>query len=265
MPATDASTDLLYAIEDWIGIATINRPHARNALTMPMYARLAEICRGLEPGGPVKALIIRGAGGKAFASGTDIAEFAAFTTGAEGVAYETGFSGYIAEIEACRVPTIAAIAGACTGGGAAIAAVADLRLTTADLRFGFPIARTLGNTLGASTLAKVVALIGPARTTDLLFQARLMGAEEALRIGLVSEVVADADALDDRAHAIAREVASLAPLTLFTLKETLRRIMGAGGAAVENRDMVDLAYGSADFREGRDAFLARRPPVWRGK
>lgn len=264
MTATDVSTDLLFAIEDEIGIATINRPQARNALTMPMYARLAEICRGLEPGGPVKALIIRGAGGKAFASGTDIAEFAPFRTGAEGVAYEASFAGYVAEIEACRVPTIAAIAGACTGGGAAIAASCDLRLATEDLRFGFPIARTLGNTLGARTLARVVALIGLARTKDMLFTARLMNAEEAVRIGLVTEVLPGADALDDRARSLAREVATMAPLTLMTLKETLRRMIEAGLANVVDRDMVELAYGSADFREGRDAFLARRPPIWRG-
>jgi enoyl-CoA hydratase/carnithine racemase len=212
----------------------------------------------------VKALIIRGAGGKAFASGTDIAEFAHVETGAEGAAYEAAFAGHLADIEACRVPTIAAIAGACTGGGAAIASCCDLRLASQDLRFGFPIARTLGNTLGAGTLARVVALIGLARTKDLLFQARLMGAEEALRIGLVSEVLADADALDDRARALAREAAGLAPLSLMTLKETLRRLTEAGLAGINDRDMVELAYGSADFREGRDAFLARRPPVWRG-
>ena len=259
------NNDILYAIEGNIGVVTLNRPQARNALTMGMYERLGEICRDIDPAGPVKALIIRGAGGQAFAAGTDISEFREFTQGQQGVAYEAKMGGLLGDIEACRVPTIAALAGACTGGGAAIAACCDLRIGTADLRFGFPIARTLGNTLGVGILARVVALIGLARTKDLLFQARLMGAEEALACGLVTEVAANADALDVRVREVATLVASQAPLTLTTSKTILGRLTSAQIAAIDDRDMVTLAYGSADFREGRDAFLGKRRPVWTGR
>jgi enoyl-CoA hydratase len=168
-------------------------------------------------------------------------------------------------MEACPVPTIAALAGACTGGGAAIAACCDLRIATADLRFGFPIARTLGNTLGAGILGRVVGLIGLARTKDLLMQARLMGSEEAHSIGLVAEVVADAAALDSRALEMARAVAENAPITMRSAKTILARLTASAIAAVDDRDMVAAAYGSADFREGRDAFLAKRKPKWTGR
>lgn len=260
---TDA--DILYAVEGAIGVVTLNRPKARNALTMPMYERLAEICRATESDGAVKVLVIRGAGGQAFAAGTDIAEFREFTSGAQGVAYERKMAGLLADIERCRIPTIAAIAGACTGGGAAIASCCDLRIATADMRFGFPIARTLGNTLGAGILARVEALIGLARTKDLLLLSRLMGAEEAKAIGLVAEVMPDADRLDERARELAEVIAGQAPLTLLTAKTILARLSAARAAAVEDADMIALAYGSADFREGRDAFLAKRKPVWTGR
>jgi enoyl-CoA hydratase len=264
MPAA-ATSDILYAVEGAIGVVTLNRPQARNALTMSMYERLSEICRETQPGGPVKALIIRGAGGKAFASGTDISEFSDFTSGAQGVAYEAKMGGLLAAIEGCAVPTIAALAGACTGGGAAIAACCDLRLGSADLRFGFPIARTLGNALGVGILTRVVALIGLARTKDLLLQARLMGAEEALRVGLITEILPTADALDARAREVAVTVAGHAPVTIRACKTILGRLTEAQIATVDGRDMLDLAYGSADFREGRDAFLAKRPAKWTGK
>ena len=259
------STDLLFAVEGPIGVVTINRPEARNALLLPMYARIAEICRDARVGGPVKAIVIRGAGGKAFASGTDISEFRDFTTAGQGVAYEEKFAEHLDAIERCQVPTIAALAGACTGGGAAIAACCDIRLASADLRFGFPIARTLGNALGAGILARVAAQIGLSRAKDLLFQARLMGAEEALRIGFVTEVLPTADALEARAREVAATVASHAPVTLAACKEIMRRITEAGLVGVQDRDMVAWAYGSADFREGRDAFLAKRAPKWTGK
>jgi enoyl-CoA hydratase/carnithine racemase len=160
------------------------------------------------------------------------------------------------------VPTIAAIDGACTGGGATIAAACDLRLATRRLKFGVPIARTLGNCLSAANLARLARVLGAARTRDILLTARLVEAEEALAIGLVRDVVDDADRLVERSRELARRLAGHAPLTLSATKEGLRRLEAAG--AVDDRDLVARCYTSADFKEGIEAFLAKRKPVWRG-
>jgi enoyl-CoA hydratase len=183
--------ELLYDIQDGIGTITFNRPQARNAMTFAMYERLGEICREVETDDRVKALLITGAGDKAFAAGTDIGQFRAFKGPEDALGYEARIDRLLGALERCRVPTIAAIAGACTGGGAAIAAVCDLRIAAPNARFGFPIARTLGNCLSVANYARLSALIGPARVKDIIFTARLVDAPEALAIGLVSEVIAE--------------------------------------------------------------------------
>ena len=251
--------ELQFEIRDGIGHVTLNRPEARNALTFAMYERLAEI--GADPG-EAKALIITGAGDKAFAAGTDISQFRDFRTPEDAIAYEAKLDRVLGALERCKVPTIAAIAGACTGGGAGIAAACDLRIAAANARFGFPIARTLGNCLSMANIARLSALIGPARVTEMIFTARLLSAEEALASGLVSEVIADTAALPARAEALARQVAANAPLTLRATKEALRRLRDH---LPPDEDLIRLCYTSDDFREGMDAFLTKRPPIWRGK
>ncbi|MGD9668274.1 MAG: enoyl-CoA hydratase [Hyphomicrobiaceae bacterium] len=267
MPPSDdaAPTDeLLYEIRaDGIATATLNRPAARNALTLAMYERLAEICGGIEPGGAVKALIVTGAGDRAFGAGTDIAAFRHVKTREEALAYETKMDRVLRAIEETKVPTIAAIAGACTGGGAAIAAVCDLRIATADMRFGFPIARTLGNCLSMTNLSRLAALIGPARTKEILFTARLIEAPEAQSIGLVGEILQDHVALMERAGSLARLVAGHAPLTLRATKEALRRLNDPQLRG-QDEDLIALCYTSQDFREGMESFLGKRKPNWRG-
>src|ERR1700722_15284614 len=213
--------DLLYTQHNNIGTITFNRPQARNALTFPMYERLAEIATAP---GDVRALIITGAGEKAFAAGTDINQFRAFASAADAMAYEARIDRVLGTLERCKVPTIAAIAGACTGGGAAIAAACDLRIAAANARFGFPIARTLGNCLSMSNIARLSALVGPARVTEMIFTARLLAASDALAAGLVTEVLPDQAALEARAVDLANLVGSPAPLTLRATREALRRL-----------------------------------------
>jgi enoyl-CoA hydratase len=251
--------ELLYDIRDGIGHITFNRPQARNALTFPMYERLAAIAAAP---GEVRALILTGAGDKAFAAGTDINQFRAFSTGEDALAYEARIDRVVGTVERCPVPTIAAIAGACTGGGAAIAAACDLRIAAADARFGFPIARTLGNCLSMSNLARLSALIGPARVIEMIFTARLFSAAEALSAGLVTEVLADRPTLEARALELARLVAGRAPLTLRVTKEALRRLRDS---LPPDEDLIRLAYTSQDFKEGMDAFLTKRQPNWTGR
>src|SRR3984957_16714376 len=253
--------ELLYDQRDGIGHIMFNRPQARNALTFAMYERLAEIATNP---GDVRALIITGAGEKAFAAGTDINQFRAFASAADAMAYEARIDRVVGTLERCRVPTIAAIAGACTGGGGALAPACGFRFTAANWRFGFPVARTLGNCLSMGNYARLAALIGHARTKEIIFTARLVEAEEARAIGLVSEVLPDHAALMTRAEELAKHVASLAPLTLRATKEALHRLTPRIPTE-EGRDLILMCYMSQDFREGMDAFLSKRPPQWKGE
>jgi enoyl-CoA hydratase/carnithine racemase len=258
------SDELLYSVEGAIGIVAFNRPAAHNALTFEMYERLGEICAGLSETGPVKALIVTGAGGRAFAAGTDIALFRDFQGPEDGLAYEARMERMFDRLERCPVPTIAAIPGICTGGAAVIAAACDLRLATRNLKFGFPIARTLANCLSAANIARVAMLTGVSRAMDMLLTTRLIEADEALAIGLVRELAGTPDALMERARELARQMVTQAPLTMRAGKEAVRR-MRERFAGIDDKDLIALCYGSADFREGLDAFLAKRPPRFTGK
>ena len=260
----EANEDLLYREHEGFGFVTFNRPKARNALTFAMYERLAEICRAQPPTPTIGALMISGAGGQAFAAGTDISSFRDIKSPADALAYERRIGEVLDAVESCPVPTIAALAGACTGGGAAIAAACDLRIGTRDLKFGFPIARTLGNCLSSASLSRLVTLLGAGRTREIIFTARLIGAEEALAIGLASEIVENFEAVTARALELARIVAGHAPLTLRATKEALRRLR-LSSAGAEGEDLITLCYMSEDFREGQAAFLEKRPPLWKGR
>jgi enoyl-CoA hydratase len=256
--------DLLFAVEDGIGRITFNRPQARNAFTFEMYERLAEICERANHDRDIKVLLLRGAGEKAFAAGTDINQFRAFKAPQDALDYENRIDRVLGILETCRVPTIAAINGACTGGGAGIAACCDLRIGTKSTRMGFPIARTLGNCLSMSNVSRITALVGPARVKDLIFTARLLDAGEAASVGLLNEVVDDLAALDARADEIARLVAGNAPLTLSATKQAVARLQKRL-TREEGEDLILMCYTSRDFREGLDAFLTKRAPQWRGQ
>ncbi|MGP1395939.1 MAG: enoyl-CoA hydratase/isomerase family protein [Inquilinaceae bacterium] len=256
--------DLLYDIRGTTGWITLNRPQARNALTFGMYDRLGEICRTVSADGSVRCLVITGAGDKAFAAGTDMSQFRGFSTDQDALDYEHKMDLVMGAVEACAVPTVAALSGACTGGGGGIAAACDIRIATADLRFGFPIARTLGNCLSIANLSRLSTLIGPGRTKEIIFTARLIGADEAKGCGLISEILPDHAALIARAAALADQIAGHAPITLAATKEALLRLR-VDGAGAEDRDLVVKAYMSEDFKEGMEAFLGKRAPRWKGR
>jgi enoyl-CoA hydratase/carnithine racemase len=243
---------------------TFNRPQARNALTWAMYDGLIEQCETVNGDRSIRAMVITGAG-KAFAAGTDIAQFREFSTVQHALDYEAQSSRIMATVESVRVPVIAAIAGPCTGGGAAIAACCDLRIASRSAKFGIPIARTLGNCLSQKTCARLVALLGLARTKELLLTGRLMAARELLATGFVMEVVSKEADLLPRAQALAEEVAQNAPLTLEASKRALLRVRNRLFPVEDDADLIELCYLSADFREGIGAFLAKRKPVWQGR
>ncbi len=242
-----------------------NRPRARNAMTWHMYERLVEVCEEVNADRSVKAMVLTGAGGRAFAAGTDIAQFRSFSTAEDALDYEARGNRVMRTVETVRVPTIAAIAGHCTGGGAALASCCDLRLAAPSARFGFPIARTLGNCLSMQNYVRLFSLLGPARTRDLLLTARLMDAREMAECGLVREVVPDEEALLPRAQALAERLAEHAPLTMQATREALLRIRDRLLPEGGDSDLVLRCYLSSDFHEGVEAFLEKRPPRWRGE
>src|SRR5260221_9228127 len=256
--------DLLFTLEGGIGRIIFNRPQARNAFTFAMYERLAEICERANSDRSIKVLLLRGAGDKAFAAGTDINQFRAFKTPQDALDYENRIDRVLGTLEQCRVPTIAAITGACTGGGAGIAASCDLRIGTRTTRIGFPIARTLGNCLSMSNISRITALIGPARLKGLIYSARLVEAEEAASVGLLTEIVDDLVALERRADEVARLVAGNARLTLSATKQAVAGLQKRLSRD-EGEDLILMCYQSQDFREGLDAFLSKRAPHWRGE
>lgn len=255
--------DVIYEATNGIGVITLNRPQARNAFTHEMYEDVARICTDVPTDGSIKCLIVRGAGDKAFAAGTDISLFRDFKTEKQALDYEHKMDAILTAIESCPVPTIAAINGACTGGGAAVAAVLDIRITSETLKFGFPISRTLGNCLSVPNLARLSLLLGAGRAKEILFTSRLIGAEEALSIGLVSEVLLDNDAVMARAMELAEMLSERAPLTMRATKEGFRRLLGAA-QDVDDADLIVQCYTSNDFREGMEAFLGKRKPEFTG-
>jgi enoyl-CoA hydratase/carnithine racemase len=260
----EMTEELLYDKRGDVAWVTFNRPQARNALTFTMYRGLAGICERLGRTGEARALVITGSGEKAFAAGTDIAQFRDFRDGEDGIAYERKMDATLEAIERCPVPTIAAVAGFCTGGGLAIAGACDFRLAAANAQFGVPIARTLGNCLSMANYARLAALVGPQRVKEMLLLAKMVDAQQALQAGLVTEVLADTAALHARAQAIGETLAGHAPLTLSTTKEAMRRLQARlADASID--DLIRATYGSADFREGMTAFLEKRPPKWTGR
>ncbi len=244
-------------------VATIlfDRPQARNAMTWRMYEGLAAACAELSADKTVRVAVMRGVGGKAFIAGTDIAQFKEFS-GQQGVEYEGKMEVYLAAIEALPMPTLAVVEGWAIGGGLAIAACCDLRIATPGTKFGVPIARTLGNCLSVANYARLVTALGQARAKRMLLMAENVPAEDALAAGFLMDIV-DPAALEQRIGEICERLSGNAPVTMRVTKEAMRRLQHA--SIPDGEDLVRAAYGSSDFHEGVEAFVAKRPPQWSGR
>jgi enoyl-CoA hydratase len=255
--------DLLFEKDGPLAYITVNRPEQRNAFTFPMYDRLAELCDRVAADDEVRVLIVRGAGGRALASGTDIRQFLAFRTAEDALGYEERITSRLGRLARLEKPTIALIEGAAVGGGFALALACDLRYCTPDARFGAPPAR-LGNIFAPANLARMLAQIGPTRTMDMIFTARLVEAEEALRMGLVNAVF-PRETIAERVRAVAETICANAPITLRESKRLILRLLDEQAPAWRGEEHVLACYLSEDFREGVQAFLEKRPPRWRGR
>ena len=229
---------------------TFDRPEAHNAMTYEMYEALFDACERADADDEVRAVVLRGAGGRAFVAGTDIRQFLDFESGDDGLAYEARIERVVGRLEAVRVPTIALVDGFAMGSGLVLSAACDLRICTPAARFGLPIARTVGNCLSMENYARLVAVVGEARLKDIVFTARAVEAPEALAIGLATEVVDDAEA---RVAELCELIASHAAVTMRVTKEALRRLR----PLADGDDLVREAYASEVFRRRVKAFLER--------
>ena len=241
---------------------TFDRPQQRNAMTFAMYEGLEEACERADTDESVRVLVLRGAGGRAFVAGTDIAQFLEFTSGDDGIAYEERITRVVNRLEDVTVPTVAAIEGACVGGGLALAAACHLRVASRGSRFGVPIARTLGNCLSMNTYSLLVHHLGPARTLDMLLRARLLTADEAHGAGFVSEV-ADDGGVDEVLGGLLATLLGHAPLSMKAAAQAVSRLRRANLPAGD--DLVREVFGSEDFRAGVRAFVAREQVTWTGR
>ncbi len=253
--------DVAVAREGAVLTVTFDRPDQHNALTFAMYDALHDACERADADAGIRALVVRGAGGRAFAAGTDIAAFRAFTDGADGVAYEERITRVVNRLEEVAVPTVAVIDGYCLGGGLALAAVCDLRIATRPSRFGVPIARTLGNCLSMNSVSVVTSRLGASRTLDLLLRARLLGAEEAAAAGFVSEIC-DSEDLDAVVQEVLDALLAHAPLTMWASKVAVARLRRQ--SLPDGDDLVSAAFGSDDFRRAVAGFGSGEPPRWDG-
>ena len=258
----DRLAEVRLELRNSIAYITFDHVAARNAMTVGMYQSLKTICEDLTQSSAAHVAILRGAGGKSFVSGSDIAQFANFQDGDDGIRYEEGIDQYLAPLALLPIPTIAVIDGMAVGGGLAIASCCDFRISTPDARFGVPIAKTLGNCLSAGNVAWLVAHLGMPVVKRMLLLAELVTAPELLKQGYLLATY-DAGDLESEANKLADRLMQLAPITQKSSKQTLARIIKNN--LPDCSDLIRECYGSDDFKSGVASFLEGKPPVWTGK
>jgi enoyl-CoA hydratase len=257
---------ILASVENGIGWITFNHPERRNAMSLDMWQGLGIAAEAFERDPQVRVVVLRGAGGKAFVSGADISEFEQHRAdAAQKKSYDEIAARGTAGLSALSKPLIAMIQGYCVGGGLAIALAADVRFASADARFAIPAAR-LGLGYDYRGVAALARLVGPSAAKDILFSARFLEADEALRLGLVN-FVADATDLEAQVRQYAARIANNAPLTVHAAKRALQLFERYADAqdASETAALVLRCFDSDDYKEGRRAFLAKRQPQFHGR
>jgi enoyl-CoA hydratase len=261
-----ADGKILQRVSDGIATITFNNPDKRNAMSLEMWEGFGSALAELHDDPAVRVVILVGAGDKAFVSGADISQFEKERHNAQASEqYSRRSSASRALLADYPKPTIACIKGFCIGGGLQVAMLADIRIAAQDSQFGIPAAK-LGIPYGFDGLKHLVALVGPSWARLLMFTGMRIDAAEALRIGLVDRVVAAGD-LVESVQEIARTISDNAPLAVHAAKITIANIL----RDPEHRDLNAIkAIGvrcmdSEDFREGRRAFMEKRPPRFTGR
>lgn len=261
------SQAILLTKDRGIATITINRPAQRNAVTYEMWKHFAALMVQLKADPEVRVVIIRGAGTEAFSAGADIAEFEEQRKNSSlAKQYHVAVEEALEAIAHVPRPTIAMVAGYCVGGGLELATATDLRIAGDNSRFGIPTAK-LGIVVGYHEMSRLVRLVGSGRTMDILLTARLVEADEALRIGLVSRLVPVAE-LERYTEQVATEIAGYAPLSHRWHKEILETVLrnpSLDGLTPEEAKLTFACFDTEDFQEGRLAFLEKRKPQFRGR
>lgn len=262
MRAVD-SGDLVFERRERVAWMTFNRPDARNAMTFDMYDDLHDLCEQVDKDPDVRVLVLRGAGDKSFAAGTDIRQFLSFETREDALGYEARIGRVLRRLASVTKPTIAMVQGDAVGGGLFLSLACDLRFAVEHARFGAPVARTLGNCTAPFSFTLLASTIGMVRAREILIRARLVGAAEAKTLGLVDEVYPAAE-LEARVQEQAAKLTEHAPLTMAAVKEATRRMRDV--FSLDNaEDIILSCYLSQDFKEGARAFLEKRKPNWQGR
>ena len=252
--------------EGGVGWMTFNNPARRNAMSLEMWTAVEIILDEFELDDEIKVIVMKGAGEKAFVSGADISEFKQRRSNAEAAAeYARISEGARARLNTVKKPLIAMIQGYCLGGGMAVAMAADMRFASHDSQFGIPAAR-LSIAYGFDGLHKLVHLVGPALASEIMFTARRVLPEEAQSIGLINRAL-PVDELESTVNEIASTICKNAPLSIAASKYTIGQIL----TDKEDRDYCEIkrlskiCFDSNDYKEGREAFMEKRPPVFMGK
>jgi enoyl-CoA hydratase/carnithine racemase len=247
-----------------LAVVEISQPNKRNALSQQMALDLRETLQALSARDDVGCVLLRGDGPLAFCAGADISEFGE-RRGDPDVArqFDAVFQGAADAIGGCRHPVVAAIRGACVGGGLQLAMQADIRLAGRNARFGVPVSK-LGLAAAWGELAPMVQLAGAAVTLEILLEGGLIGAERAASVGLVNRVVDD-EALAAEAQATAERILAGAPLVARWHKQFVRRLQNPRELSADELAQAYACFGTADYQEGWQAFLAKRTPAFRGQ
>ena len=263
---TLATEKMIAEKKDGIGWMTFNNPARRNAIGFAMREAILEILSDFENDPDVRVIVMKGAGDKAFVSGSDISEFAERRATPEQREVYDALSARVNEAYVqIDKPLIAMIRGFCLGGGLGTAMQADIRIASDDSQFGIPAAK-LSIGYPFHNMKKIIDVVGPAKTKEIMFTGRRFSAEEAVAMGLVNQIV-PVEALEETVHELAATIAGNAPLTIRASKTIVNEAM----KNPEDRDLamcqelVDTCMNSADFSEGRTAFMEKRKPNFIGK
>lgn len=260
------TTKMLARIEDGIGWLTFNNPERRNAVSLEMWDGMGRALHRFADDASVRAVVLSGAGGRAFVSGADISQFENQRSSAESIAHYDSIAGDAqSRLATIEKPTIAMIHGWCIGGGLGIAIGCDIRIASTDSKFGIPATR-LGLGYGASGVKKLMDLVGPAYAKEIFYTARHFSAEEALAMRLINRTFAP-DALESEVRAMCATIAQNAPLTMRAVKIAADEMLRPSSEVDHTRcaAAVRACFESQDYIEGRRAFMEKRKPVFQGK
>ncbi len=259
-------SDILVNQDGPIATVVFNRPQMRNAISLAMWAEISRVMDGLSKDDSVRAIVLRGAGAQAFASGADISEFKENRKDtATALKYNATTEAAYTAVRECPKPTIAMIFGFCMGGAMAVAMGCDLRFAAEGSKFGIPAAK-LSIIYGADPVRQLVDLVGPAYAKDILFSARTLDDREAFAIGFIQRLL-PADELEPYTYDYLARVAENAPLSVRGSKVTVKASLAGLGDEWRARlkALAFETFDSEDYREGTRAFLEKRAPRFQGR